>query len=43
MKGLLLHLIFFPYREQMHLVLTEISQEILQMKSQVVESCFDVL
>ena len=41
-KGLLLYLIFFACREQMDLVLTAISQEVLLI-NQVVKSCFEVL
>ena len=43
-RGLLLYLIFFfPFREQMLLALTEISQETVQMTSQVVKSYSEVL
>lgn len=41
-KGLLLCLIFF-FRQQMHLVLIKIYQEVLRIASQVVKSCFEVL
>ena len=39
MREFLLYLVCFAYREQMYLLSTEISQEII---SQVVKSCFEV-